>query len=64
MTIDAITHAEQDPSAPIPICSFYILQNSIRYLSEQQKVIGDEATVSDLNMMSHADKEYRSTYIF
>lgn len=64
MTIDAITHAASDPSAAVPICSFYILQDSIRYLSDQQKVIGDEATVSDLTMLSHADKEYRSTYVF
>jgi hypothetical protein len=64
MTIDAIIHAAQDPSAAVPICSFYVLQNSIRYLSDQQKVIGDEATVSDLAMLLHADREYRSTYVF
>uniref|UniRef100_A0A093Y4F7 Aflatoxin biosynthesis regulatory protein n=1 Tax=Talaromyces marneffei PM1 TaxID=1077442 RepID=A0A093Y4F7_TALMA len=64
MTIDGIVYAAQDPSAAVPICSLYILQDSIRYLSEQQKVIGDEATISDLNMLLHADREYRSTYVF
>ncbi|EED23116.1 conserved hypothetical protein [Talaromyces stipitatus ATCC 10500] len=64
MTIDAITHAQQEPDSPVPICSFYILQEAIRYLSEHQKVAGDEATVSDKDMLIHADKEYRSTYIF
>lgn len=67
LAIQGVTYAGQNPNAPMPICSYYLVKDAIRYFMRQGQgqISGDDVSTADKrDMLLQADKEYRDTYIF